>query len=105
MTDTPVNQDQLTTKEQLNLETAKIEWKALEVFFAQGKLLIVDNSADLVEVAAVIGDNQVNKLESLITENKVAFATPAWIKDNCTESTILWAVVVSPYVVAQLAKD
>jgi len=95
----------LSTKDKLNLETAKIEWKDLQVFFAQGKLLIVEPSSDLVEVAGIIADNSLDKLESLIAKSQVSFATPSWIRESCQETTLLWAVVVSPYVIAQLDKN
>jgi len=97
--------DSLSTKDKLNLETAKIEWKDLQLFFAQGKLLVVEPSSDLVEVAAIVADNSIEKLENLIAKSQVSFATPSWIKLNCQETTLLWAVVVSPYVIAQLEKN
>ena len=96
-----MNED-ITIQQKLNLETATIEWKDLQVFFAQGKLLIVEAHTDLIEVASLIADNQVSKLEALIESQELAFATPDWIKANCQDDSLLWAVVVSPYVVAQL---
>ena len=94
--------EQVTTKQKLNLETATIEWKDLQVFFAQGKLLVVSKDSDLVSVASIIADNKLSALESLIETQQIAFATPAWVKEHCQENSLLWAVVVSPYVVTQL---
>lgn len=99
------DQDSLSTQEKLNLETALIKWKELQIFFAQGKLLIVSNGQDLIEVATIIAENTADKLSKLIEAKNVQFATADWIKDNATESTELWAVVISPYVVAQLKVD
>lgn len=96
--------DEITTKDKLNLETSTIQWKALEMFFAQGKLLIVPNNADLVNTASIIADNNINELERLINDQLVEFATPVWVKSHCKDDTQLWAVVVSPYVIAQLNK-
>lgn len=93
---------QVVTKEKLNLETAIILWKDLQICFAQGKLLIVEPSIDLVDTASLVADNYADKLGSLIDDNKVAFATPEWIKHHCQDDTLLWAVVVAPYVMAQL---
>lgn len=95
----------LATKDKLNLETAVIAWKKLQVFFAQGKLLIVKPSNDLVHVAATVANNSVSELELLINDHQVEFATPDWIKAHCTDNTEMWAVVVSPYVIAQLKQE
>jgi len=92
----------LETKDKLNLETATIEWKELQLFFAKGKLLIVEEEADLLEIASLVADNSIDRLESVIANQQVSFATADWIKANCKDSTLLWAVVVSPYVIAQL---
>ncbi len=92
----------LSTRDKLNLETATIEWKALELFFAQGKLLVVEPEADLVGIASLIADNDISALEVAIENQQVSFATAAWVKANCQQNTQLWTVVVSPYVVTQL---
>lgn len=96
--------DQLSTQEKLNLETASITWKELQICFAQGKLLITDSKADLIEVATIVAENDTNKLQSIIETGKIFFATPKWIKNHCDDSTNLWAVVVAPYVIAQLKR-
>ena len=98
-------EETLSTPEQLNLETAQIKWLDLQVFFAKGKLLIVDDSIDLIETASLIADNDTTKISELIESHKIAFATIEWAKQHCKELTDFWAVVVSPYVVAQLDKS
>jgi hypothetical protein len=97
--------DNLTLREKLNLETAEIPWKELQICFAQGKLLIIDTAADIIDIASLISENDSEKLKHLIHNDNIAFATPEWIKTYCHEDTLLWAVVVAPYVVAQLKKD
>ncbi len=97
--------DDLSVQEKLNMETAVIKWKELQVFFAQGKLLIISTGMDLIEVATTIAENEANKLSKLIQAKKVRFATIDWVKQNAQDSTELWAVVVSPYVVVQLKVD
>ena len=101
MTDSSKEQ-QLTTQEKLNLETASMTWKELEVSFAQGKLLIVDPGYDLIEVAAQLSESDLDKIQKLIDKNHLQFASPEWIKNNCDTDTLLWTVVVAPYVVSQL---
>ena len=94
--------DQISTNEKLNLETAIISWKELELFFAKGKLLIIERSMDLVKVATIIASNDTKAVSELIEKHDVAFATTDWVKKHCNPTTELWAVVVSPYVIAQL---
>ncbi|MCF6193061.1 MAG: DUF2288 family protein, partial [Kangiellaceae bacterium] len=71
--------EHLTIKEKLNLETATIAWKDLQICFAQGKLLIVDSTADLIDIASLISENDSEKLKRLIDSNEITFATPEWI--------------------------
>lgn len=98
-------QIELTTKEKLNQETAILTWKELEVFFAQGKLLTVDPSCDLIDVASQISDNDAKQLQHLVDKNLIQFATPNWIKENCNDKTQLWTVVIAPYIITQLHSD
>ena len=102
MNDEIIQEESLSTSEQLNLETAQIKWLDLQVYFAKGKLLIIDNSIDLIKAASLIADNDTAKISELIESRKISFATIKWAKQHCTELTDFWAVVVSPYVVAQL---
>ncbi len=88
--------------EKLNFETALISWNELQLSFAQGKLLIVDTSIDLIETASLIAENSAKEMQKLIKRNKVAFASVDWVKKYCNDKTELWAVVIAPYVVAQL---
>jgi len=97
--------DIISIQEKLNLETAVIKWQDLQLFFAQGKLLVVSNDRDLIEVSSIIANNQTDELSELIEEQNVEFATVEWVRGNCQEQTELWAVVVSPYVVTQLKVD
>jgi hypothetical protein len=95
-------ESELTIKEKLNLETAVLKWKELEIVFAQGKLLILDPICDLIEVASQISDSHVNQLEALIEKKLIQFATPDWIRENCNDETLIWTVVIAPYVISQL---
>ncbi len=94
--------DQISTNDKLNLETATISWKELELFFAKGKLLVIEETMDLVKVASIIASNDTDALSELIERHSVVFATTDWVKKHCKPETEFWAVVVSPYVIAQL---
>ncbi len=93
----------LDLTDKLNLETAKISWKELELFFAKGNLLIVEKNQDLITVAKQIASNEASKIENLIIKQEISFATASWVKQYCLDNPELWAVVVAPYVVAQLS--
>nr|WP_246722693.1 DUF2288 family protein [Aliikangiella sp. G2MR2-5] len=85
------------------METAKLKWKELELFFAKGNLLRVAKEADLVKVGALIADNNHQEIEVLIANKQIEFATPAWVKKNCSADTLFWTLVVAPYVLCQPA--
>lgn len=98
------NEEQLSAKEKLNLETAIIRWADLQLYFAQGKLIIVDQQLDLIDCAASLAENNVDTVDKMIQRKQIDFASVDWIRENCQPETELWAVVVAPYVVAQLKK-
>lgn len=95
---------EIPLKQRLNLETAQISWKELELFFAKGNLLCIDPKIDLINTAELLVANNKEKLEQLIAENQISFVTPQWIKHNCLPTTKLWSVVIAPYVICQLAE-
>lgn len=96
-------ESELTLQQKLSLETAKISWKELELFFAKGSLLQVSPGKDLVKVAEQIALNQAKDIEELILAKDIEFVTSEWAKNNCSNNPSLWAVVVAPYVLCQLA--
>ena len=98
-------EQELTLKQKLNLETAQISWKELQLFFAKGNLLRVSENKDLIEVAEKIASNQQDEVETLILSKEIAFITPEWVKKNCEPTTQLWAVVIAPYVLCQLVSQ
>ena len=53
----------LSLGEKINLETAKISWKELELFFAKGNLLKVSRHQDLVKVAEKVAGDQQQDIE------------------------------------------
>lgn len=102
--ETDVNSNQtaeLDIKQRLNLQTAKITWHELARFFASGKAIYVDNSLDLIDVAASIHTDDAGQIEALMSESKLAPVSDhqalIWTEDDVE----LWAVVVSPWVLVQ----
>ena len=55
-----------STLEKLHSETALIPWKDLQRFYAQGNVLCISESLDLVQIAVWFAEDEVIKLASHI---------------------------------------
>lgn len=88
--------------QKLNRETAKIPWKELQRFFASGNAIFVEETLDLIQVAAKFANDDAQEIEHLMQQNRVKPVddgiAAAWLKNDLT----VWAVVVSPWVLVQL---
>ena len=91
--------DELLAK--LHSETASIAWRELELFFARGVVIEVHSELDLVQVACMLVLDNSGGISELMNKKHITppTATQArqWHKDN----TVLWTVVVSPFVLVQ----
>ncbi|MFT5064017.1 MAG: hypothetical protein ACI91G_001389 [Gammaproteobacteria bacterium] len=96
--------EQLTTEEQqavINNETAQIQWRDLERFFAAGQAVYVDERLDLVEVATAFIKDDKPLVEGWLTD-KLVLPVPddiaaAWYEAD----TAVWSVVARPWVLVQ----
>jgi hypothetical protein len=95
------NNEKKLLEAKLNSETAVAYWKELEVFFARGQLLLVDQSLDLIDIAIAIHLDDKLKIESLLTAGRLSQPSTDWVKLHCQPDTPFWAVVVAPFVVIQ----
>ncbi|SMB90615.1 hypothetical protein SAMN05660772_01570 [Pasteurella testudinis DSM 23072] len=85
----------------LNQQTAKIHWHELQPHFARGKVLYLDPSLDLIEVAqAMLQDNSAYIAE-LIERRQVYAVTAAQALQFYQYNQLMWAVVLAPWVLAQ----
>ena len=88
-------------KSKLNLETAKISWHELQRSFAQGKVIVINNSLDLIDTAyKLAGDDTVYFSEN-VDKNLINSVSNdqarVWYEDNA----LFWSVVVAPWVLIQ----
>ncbi|GLH35701.1 MULTISPECIES: DUF2288 domain-containing protein [Pseudomonas] len=83
-------------------ETATIEWKALERFWAKGDLIWVDPSLDLIAVAEVMAQNRSEMFAKWRDDGTVGPVTAEQALDLQTRDPEIWAVVVSPFIVIQV---
>ena len=82
-------------------ETAEISWKELEPFFAKGALLWVDAGLDLIEAAEGMAEDNRDKVAAWLAEDKVAKLSESRALDLFERDPVLWAVVVSPWILIQ----
>ncbi|MEM7304116.1 MAG: DUF2288 family protein, partial [Pseudomonadota bacterium] len=82
-------------------ETARTTWSELERFYAQGKLILVCTSLDLVEVAYQLSIDNTDQTKDWIESKKLLrdfnVQAKAFSKGNCE----LWCVVVKPWILIQ----
>ena len=92
------------TFQRLNQETAKIDWRELQRYYAGGNMVEVDNSLDLVQTGVeLVEDNKV-LIESLIANAKIKPVNDERAKHWLANNQTLWALVVKPWVLVQIPK-
>ena len=85
----------------LNLETAQIAWKELQRFFAGGAALMVSADLDLVEVAFRMSEDNAAQIRHWVEAGKLGKVTDAQAAAWFESDALVWAVVVSPWVLVQ----
>ena len=85
----------------LNIETAKIPWRELQRFFAQGKVLIVNPDQDLVAIARHIAADQSDEINRLINDSVINLVTDDQAQAMIDDDSLVWAVVTAPWVLIQ----
>jgi len=86
-------------------ETAVIEWKALERFWAKGDLIWVEPPLDLIEVAQAMAENRSESVAKWRSDGLVAAVSSEQAFDLQSRDPEIWAVVVSPFIVIQERKS
>ena len=98
--------DRLIQEEKAKIvaETAKIRWKELEKFYAQGKLILVSETLNLVEVGYSISLDDATKIIAWMEEGLLVKEfnnqANAWHKEDAE----VWSVVIHPWVLVQAIK-
>jgi len=88
----------------LNRETSKIAWKELQRFFASGAALVVAEDLDLVEVALEVSRDNAARIREWMAAGKFGKVSDEQAAVWHGSDALLWAVVVSPWVLVQQAK-
>ncbi|MFT7267594.1 MAG: hypothetical protein ACI9LL_000967 [Porticoccus sp.] len=92
-------------REELNAETAKIYWKEVETFFANGAVIYVSSELDLIDVAMDICLDNKLKVQQWMSDNLVNKVSDQQALEWLSGDTVLWSLVVKPWVLVQPIKD
>ncbi len=95
----------LSLRDKLNRETAKIEWRALQRFFAAGQALELEPGHDLVACACALAQDDVQQIKPLMESNVLRRVPDSVAQAWYDEDEVLWAVVVKPWVLVQSQSD
>jgi len=85
----------------VNLETARIAWKELQRFFAGGTAIHVSDDLDLVEVAFQMSEDNAAQIQRWMVAGKLGKVTDEQADVWFGTDSLVWAVVVSPWVLVQ----
>jgi|TARA_B110000914_G_C15179178_1_gene316542 hypothetical protein len=88
-------------EQELCKETAKVKWSEIESFFANGSLVTVDNSLDLIQVAVAISENDSDQFKTWMSAELVLNTTDDMAIKWQQSDLSLWVVVVKPWVLVQ----
>lgn len=85
----------------LNLETAPMPWREMQRYFASGAALYVSPELDLIETAYQMSLDNAALIQQWMASGQFGKVTDAQAKIWWDADTMLWAVVVSPWVLVQ----
>lgn len=89
----------------LNLETAQIPWRDLQTFFAAGMVLSVSEDLDLLHVAEQLAADNAPVFQEWLSSGKVGKVEDSQAMEWFDRDTLLWAVVIKPWVLVQQRKQ
>lgn len=85
----------------LNSETAKISWLELQKHYASGNVLGVAPTADLIKVAVALNEDNTAQIQTWLSDKSVFEIADLQAMDWYENQTILWALVIPPFVLVQ----
>ncbi len=96
--------DEELLRGKLNSETAKIRWSELQRFFAAGQTLFVAADLDLIDVAFAFSQDNTKQVKSWMQQELVSPVTDAQAREWINLDSLLWTIVVKPWVLVQLPR-
>ncbi|WP_052315034.1 DUF2288 domain-containing protein [Thiocystis violascens] len=92
---------EVDARHKLNQETARIPWRDLQRFFAQGKVIWVRDGLDLIETALLIARDDAPTIDAEMAHGGIVPVPDRQARDWFETNASLWAVVVKPWVLVQ----
>jgi hypothetical protein len=97
-------QDLVIIRGKLVSETAKMPWSDLQRFFANGSTLYVSSELDLIDVAFAFQRDLADQVKPWLDQALVTTVSTEQAKTWFEQDSLLWTVVVKPWVLLQLPK-
>lgn len=88
-------------RRELNEQTAQMRWSELERFFAGGTVISVAGELDLIDVGARIAADDKASVVEWMKAGLIWKVTDEQAGSWHAEDTLLWAVVVKPWILVQ----
>ncbi len=88
-------------KAKIVAQTAKIPWKDLEKFYAQGKLILVSDTLNIVDVGYSISLDDATKIIEWMEHGLLVKEFNNQAKAWHNEDAEVWSVVIHPWVLVQ----
>lgn len=85
----------------VNLETAQMQWREMQRYFASGAAIFVAPELDLVETAYQMSEDNAPLISQWMAAGQFGKVTDAQAQVWWDADAVLWAVVVSPWVLVQ----
>ncbi|MEP1214258.1 MAG: DUF2288 domain-containing protein [Marinobacter sp.] len=92
-------------KAKLNLETSRINWHDLQVYYARGHVVKVSPELDLLDVAAELAADNTARFQQWMSAGQVGDVAPELAQQWYDSNAELWAVVIAPWVLVQDRSD
>ena len=96
-----LSEKQGVNRETINLETARISWKELEVYYASGNVISVSPDLDLIDLALVITEDNSQQLKAWTSKGMIDAVTDNQAKEYADTEATVWAVVIKPWILIQ----
>ncbi|MDD4929245.1 MAG: DUF2288 domain-containing protein [Gallionella sp.] len=97
---TTSNQQEIL-RAKVNLETAQMPWREMQRYFASGAALFVSSDLDLVETAYQMSADNAALIGQWMADGQFGRVTDEQARTWWDADALLWAVVVSPWVLVQ----
>jgi hypothetical protein len=100
----PTEKQDALLRAKLNQETARMQWKDLQRYFAAGMVIGVSPDLDLVEVAVRVALDDKDAVARWMQENRLAKVGDTQAAAWWDADISLWTVVVKPWILVQPPK-